>query len=175
MDDLPLKKRLIASCPSAAGFRDWNRFPSCKSAPVLLTAGKRYYIEALHKEGNGSDHLSVGWTLPDATEERPIPGSRLSPWSTAPVLPAPPGAVFYRAINLGGSPTIIDGHKWEGKAAPNHGAAGETFENQAVPLNPPTDDARAAMIRCCSFQRGSSVVKLNAVPSGTYLVYLYVW
>src|SRR5581483_6572330 len=67
-DDTAIKKRLIATCPPAAGFRDWNRWPSCKSAPVLLTAGKRYYIESLHKEGGGGDHCSVGWTLPDGTE-----------------------------------------------------------------------------------------------------------
>jgi hypothetical protein len=175
IDDQPVKRRLIASCPTAAGFRDWTRTPSCKSAPVVLTAGKRYYIEALHKEGNGNDHVAVGWTLPDGTEERPIPGSRLSPWSTGAVLAGPPGTVFYRALNLGGPPTIIDGRKWEGKAAPNHGVAGETVENQAVPLNPPTDDARAAMIRCFAFQRGSSAVKMNAVPPGTYHVFLYVW
>src|SRR5579872_5231147 len=40
-DDTALKKRLIASCPVAAGFRDWTRAPSCKSAPIVLTAGKR--------------------------------------------------------------------------------------------------------------------------------------
>lgn len=89
-DETALKKRSIATCPPAAAFRDWNRWPSCKSAPVVLTAGKRYYIEALHKEGGGNDHLSVGWTLPDGTEERPIPGKRLSPWSNAPSsTPAP--------------------------------------------------------------------------------------
>ncbi|HVR84511.1 MAG TPA: PA14 domain-containing protein, partial [Planctomycetota bacterium] len=87
-DDSPLKKRSIANCPQPGGIRDWNRFPSCRSAPIQLTGGKRYYIEALHKEGTGSDHLAVGWTLPDGTEERPIPGKRLSPWSNAPATPA---------------------------------------------------------------------------------------
>ena len=42
-------------------------------------AGKRYYFEALHREGGGGDNLAVGWQLPDATMERPIPGNRLSP------------------------------------------------------------------------------------------------
>jgi hypothetical protein len=45
-----------------------------------LVQGKRYYIEALHKQGVGGDHVSVGWQLPDGTMERPIPGSRLSPF-----------------------------------------------------------------------------------------------
>jgi hypothetical protein len=92
-----------------------------------------------------------------------------------PVSAGPAGATFYRALNLGGPPTFIDGRKWEGKGAPNHGVAGEGLENQSIPLNPPTDDARAAMIRCSAFAKGSTVVKLNQVPAGTYLVYLYVW
>jgi hypothetical protein len=45
---------------------------------ISLTAGNRYYIEALHKQGVGTDNLAVGWQLPDGTMERPIPGSRLS-------------------------------------------------------------------------------------------------
>jgi hypothetical protein len=80
-DESPFKKRSIASCPFAGGIRDWTRFPSCKSVPILLTAGKRYYIEALHKDGGGDDHVAVGWTLPDGTDERPIPGNRVSPWA----------------------------------------------------------------------------------------------
>lgn len=37
-------------------------------------------FEALHKEGTQGDHVSVGWQLPNATYERPIPGIRLSPF-----------------------------------------------------------------------------------------------
>src|SRR5690606_17001039 len=51
------------------------------SSPVNLVQGQRYYIEALHKEGVGSDHMAVGWQLPDGTQERPIAGSRLSPFA----------------------------------------------------------------------------------------------
>jgi hypothetical protein len=47
---------------------------------IALTAGQRYYIEALQKDGGGGDHLAVGWQLPSGTLERPIPGTRLSPW-----------------------------------------------------------------------------------------------
>jgi hypothetical protein len=37
-----------------------------------------YYIEALQMEDTVDDCLAVGWTLPDGTMERPIPGTRLS-------------------------------------------------------------------------------------------------
>jgi hypothetical protein len=174
-DDVPAKKKLIASCPWAAGPRDWNRGPTCKSAPIPLVAGKRYYIEALHKEGGGDDHCAVGWTLPDNTEERPIPGSRLSPFGVPPPPPGPPGTVFYRGYNIGGPPTIIDGRKWEGKSSPNIATAGDNIDFPTIPLNPPTDDARAAMIRDFVWQRDSSVVKIYSMAPGTYQIYLYVW
>ncbi|MCA9141808.1 MAG: hypothetical protein H6821_15925 [Planctomycetaceae bacterium] len=45
---------------------------------IGFEAGKVYYVEAFHKESTGRDYLSVGWTLPDGTQENPIPGERLS-------------------------------------------------------------------------------------------------
>lgn len=75
----PSKKKKIAYITGATNPRQWDKFGTQKSAPVNLTAGKRYYIEALHKQGVGTDNLAVGWQLPDGTLERPIPGSRLSP------------------------------------------------------------------------------------------------
>jgi GH35 family endo-1,4-beta-xylanase len=74
-------KRLIASGPAGGSTapREWDQFPSQRSAPVRLIAGQRYYVEALHKEGSGNDHLAVGWELPSGVPERPIPASRLLP------------------------------------------------------------------------------------------------
>jgi hypothetical protein len=46
----------------------------------MLEQGKRYYIEALHKQGMGTDHIAVGWMLPNNATERPIPGRHLSPF-----------------------------------------------------------------------------------------------
>ncbi|MCA9119519.1 MAG: hypothetical protein H6822_11160 [Planctomycetaceae bacterium] len=45
---------------------------------IEFEVGKAYYFEAYHKESTGRDYLSVGWRLPDGTEENPIPGERLS-------------------------------------------------------------------------------------------------
>ncbi|HYO22217.1 MAG TPA: PA14 domain-containing protein, partial [Flavisolibacter sp.] len=72
-------KKKIAYNLSWTGFREWNKFASQKSEPVYLEAGKKYYIEAVHKQGHGGDHLSVAWQLPDGTVEAPIGGERLSP------------------------------------------------------------------------------------------------
>ena len=43
-----------------------------------MTAGRAYYVEAIHWEKGGKDYFSVGWKLPDGKEENPIPGERLS-------------------------------------------------------------------------------------------------
>jgi hypothetical protein len=78
-DDNPANKRKIASEYGWTSVRQWTKYASQQSAPVSLAANKRYYIEALHKEATGGDHVAVGWQLPDGTLERPIPGMRLSP------------------------------------------------------------------------------------------------
>jgi hypothetical protein len=174
-DESALKKKSIATCPTAGGYRDWTRYPSCKSAPVLLTAGRRYYIEALQKEGGGSDHLSVGWTLPDGTDERPIPGKRLSPWSTtAASFIFVPSGTLYRALALNSPATVIDGRRWEGKGAPDVSTP-PGFDNFNVPLNPPVDEAKAGMIRASVFDPAGSWVKVDKVPPGNYQVYLWIW
>jgi fibro-slime domain-containing protein len=52
------------------------------SAPVFLKGGKRYYFEYYHKENGGSDFGQVGWSGPEWISEKPIPGSRLSPYDS---------------------------------------------------------------------------------------------
>ncbi|MBE3098267.1 MAG: lamin tail domain-containing protein [Planctomycetes bacterium] len=64
----------------STNWKQWGKYTSQQSAPIWLVAGQRYYIEVRHKEGGGADCLSVGWQLPDGTQERPIPASRLTPY-----------------------------------------------------------------------------------------------
>jgi ELWxxDGT repeat protein len=78
-DDDPAKKKRIAYITGATDPRQWDKFPTQKSQTIPLVAGQKYYIEALHKQGVGTDHVAVGWQLPGGSMERPIPGSRLSP------------------------------------------------------------------------------------------------
>lgn len=73
------KKVKIASVPASTRPRQWEKYSSQRSVAINLVAGSRYYIEALHKEANGNDHVAVAWQLPDGTFEGPIPGNRLSP------------------------------------------------------------------------------------------------
>ena len=79
-DQSPEHATRIAYVDSWTDSREWSKYGSQQSAPVHLVAGRRYYIEALHKENWSDDNIAVGWRLPDGTLERPIPGERLSPW-----------------------------------------------------------------------------------------------
>jgi len=81
---------------------EWTKYPSQQSAPVYLTAGQKYYIEALHKEGSQGDNLAVGWQIPGGALERPIPGNRLSPATGSP-------AVCAAYIQPGSSTTFCSG------------------------------------------------------------------
>src|SRR5690606_2460839 len=89
-DQNPEYKRLIASPDGFTNERQRNKYASQQSAPIALTANQRYYIEALHKEGVGTDHVAVGWQLPGGTLERPIPGNRLIPFGDPGDFPARP-------------------------------------------------------------------------------------
>ena len=82
-NDSPVNKRKIAYVIGYTNSREWTKYTSQQSAPIFLTAGTKYYIESLHKEGTFGDNLAVGWQLPNGTLERPIPGPRLSPFTSS--------------------------------------------------------------------------------------------
>ena len=71
----PAAKARIAYNTSYASYRQWTKFTSQRSSSIPLVAGRRYYMEALQKEGTSGDHLSVAWAGP-------------SPYSATNVIPA---------------------------------------------------------------------------------------
>ncbi len=84
---------------------------------------------------------------------------------------------FYRGINLNGPALVIDGQAWEPDSERGISVDGlSAFENQSVRLIPPTDDARARMIRSSRYSpAGKARLRITEVPAGKYSVYLYVW
>jgi hypothetical protein len=77
-NELPESSDLIASLNQSA-LGEWEKYPWQKSPPIRLIAGRKYYIEALFKEGSG--HVSdaeVAWQPPAGTREL-IPSRFLSP------------------------------------------------------------------------------------------------
>jgi hypothetical protein len=73
----PANKTQRAQITGYSGFRTY----SVSTASISLTAGQRYYIEILHKESGGGDHLSLAWQTPGgavpATGSLPIDGQYL--------------------------------------------------------------------------------------------------
>jgi ELWxxDGT repeat protein len=78
--DDPAGKTKIASVTGSTSVNQWNKYSSQMSGNIQLVQGQRYYIEVLHKEANGGDHVEVGWQIPSGPLERPIPGNRLIPF-----------------------------------------------------------------------------------------------
>ncbi|HEX2959155.1 MAG TPA: DUF2341 domain-containing protein [Chitinispirillaceae bacterium] len=78
-DDKQAHKTLIASVTGYTSSQEWTKYSTQQSAAINLVAGRRYYIEVLHKDGDQGDNCAVGWQLPNSTYERPIPANRLSP------------------------------------------------------------------------------------------------
>ncbi len=78
-NDKPANKVKIAWVSGYTDSRQWDKYPEQQSAAIYLEAGRRYYIEGLHKDGSQNDNFAVGWQMPGSTYERPIPVTRLSP------------------------------------------------------------------------------------------------
>lgn len=93
-NEQPGTRQLIASVNGWTSYRNYNANPSQRSGPINLVAGMSYYIETLHAEGAGGDHLSVTWQLPGQAAvvngAAPIPGTYLQPYLTAPVFTVQP-------------------------------------------------------------------------------------
>ena len=110
----------------------------------------------------------------------PIPGAPGIGWRdrTDPVteLTPPTGPwTFYRGINVGGQAVDIDGRKWDGDDAKDFVCQDRRLENREVTLRPPTDPARAGMVRTFRYGRGKTSLALTNVPNGSYAVFAYVW
>ncbi|MES2440710.1 MAG: DUF1800 family protein [Verrucomicrobiota bacterium] len=100
-------RRAYVTGPAGTAARTWDAQPNQKSQWLSLTAGKKYYLEALHNTGaSGSgNHLSVAWFLdptgntpgPIANNSPPaaaviggiLPGHSISPWDNPPTTTVP--------------------------------------------------------------------------------------
>ena len=97
-DATPANATQIANATNATGRSNWTSNASQISAAFTLTAGQRYYIETLQKEGVGGDYVQVAWTGPGIATQTIIPGSALQPFD-ANTAPAFTGAPYSFAIS----------------------------------------------------------------------------
>jgi hypothetical protein len=83
-DAVPENATRIAYVESASDFPalyEWDKYASQQSVSIPLAAGRKYYIEALHKESSGSDHLSVAWRQDVISEPETVSlGSDADTW-----------------------------------------------------------------------------------------------
>jgi hypothetical protein len=195
-DENPANKAVIASTPAVKP-RAWESNEGSRSEPITLQAGRRYYLEVLHKEGGRNGHLSVAWDPPKGRREL-IPGACLSPFLTAeeiakeaaarpaedpaqaqPAVAPIAGLRFYRAVNFNGSAVTVDGNKWESwstnVATPNCIVTGKPFENPSGPLEPAVEGDKERMLRSGVTNTGMLSVVLCVVPKGRYHVFMYIW
>lgn len=69
-DDNPAHKQLLVEEPGWSTWRDWEssaQNPSRVSASIPLLQDQHYFLEVLHKEGTGGDHVALAWELPGGT------------------------------------------------------------------------------------------------------------
>lgn len=148
-DESPANKQLVCQEPTWNASRDFTgttRRPNGEniSGAITLQEGRRYYVEALVKEGGGGDNLAVAWQIPDGPAivngaESIIPGSYLSPYQPT-YTPGPvtittqpfdqtvtaPNPVTFRVV-ANGTPAYV--YQWyrDGNPIPNANAANYTI------------------------------------------------
>lgn len=66
----------------------WDKYPAQQSASFYLPAGQACYLESLHEQNTGSDHLAVAWQGPGLNQSV-IRSQYLKPWLTGTDQPLP--------------------------------------------------------------------------------------
>ncbi len=98
-DDNPSNMTRVAYVNGWTNSKEWNKYTTQQSASVSLTAGQRYYIEVLHKEGSGGDNVAVAWQGPGISQQV-IGGSYLSPYVPLKSAMIEPGISSDEEVNL---------------------------------------------------------------------------
>lgn len=63
-DNDAANRELIAYTPRWTRYRQWDRYSQQRSQTINLKAGETYYVEVLHVDRGGPDHVSVAWQGP---------------------------------------------------------------------------------------------------------------
>lgn len=98
-NDNPANKSRIAYVNGWTNSREWSKYSTQRSANITLTAGQKYYVEVLHKEGSGGDNIAVAWQGPGISQQV-IGGSYLSPYNSAGIVVRARGTQGGETIDL---------------------------------------------------------------------------
>lgn len=83
----PANAELIAKISGHTSIRNWSNSNRVKTN-IELQAGRLYYLEVLHKEGSGGDHLSIAWKGDGVANKTLLSGDYLLPFNA--LVPAMP-------------------------------------------------------------------------------------
>lgn len=89
----PANAVMIANVSGYTGYQAWDANSSQKSVTIPLIGGRAYYVEVLHKEGGGGDHVSVAWQGPGIARALLATPNILTVGNTAPTLVSTPSNV----------------------------------------------------------------------------------
>lgn len=155
----------IASVSGSTTQYQWNKYSSQQSAAISLTAGQQYYLQALHKEGTGSDHLAIAWTTPSNATITVIGAPHIArelPVAASPSILTQPQPVV---ANLGDNVSLTFTTRGSDLALYQWRLNGTNFGSpQTTPtLTLNNIGARLAGTWDCVFTDGSTVLTTNAV------------
>jgi hypothetical protein len=141
-DDEPVNawKRAELSAPVPA-----SGWAAAAPSPLLrLEAGRRYYLEILHKEDAGADHLALGWAKPGEPNHTPseaVPGYVLTRFDELPLGSGADGTLFFTALtpqsgavtNAYGSSTLrLSADRKTAWVTPEFGNLGSPFQGMHI-------------------------------------------
>ncbi|PYM14654.1 MAG: hypothetical protein DME18_06235 [Verrucomicrobia bacterium] len=196
-DENPANKKLIATETAWSNTRQWidtdpgsttditakrsdqflgSQWPTPNV--ITLTAGNRYYVEAIHAEGGGGDNIAVTWQLPGALEpvdgDSPIQGRYLSALGITPgpvaITTQPgsppaqePGSVTF-TVGVSGSPPFT--YQWFRDGTAIAGATGQSYSIALVRSS--DNGARFKVAVANAFSSAtSSETTLTVIPDTT--------
>jgi dextranase len=155
-DESVTNKKQIAYHNSWTNPRQWDKLPSQKSALIQLTAGKKYYIEALMKENDGGDNLAVRWVSPSGMDEV-VPATYIIPMKVTGLFG---GKETHRSINLYPNP-----------ASTSFTIDLSAFENETMELAIFNELGTIVATHTLS-NEDNHVVNTSALAKGVYMVQL---
>ncbi len=166
-NDNPANKTKIAYVEVYTAENEWTKYAIQKSAAISLTAGRRYYIEALMVEETGGDNLMVGWTTNSNNSNITVlPQACLTPYQDPPVITTQPVASQVYPQNVGtGSATFTIGVKrptfcsYQWLDAAGNEIAGATDASYTVAV---TAENIGAEFRCRVTNYGGTVTSQSA-------------
>lgn len=98
-DEEPVNAWKRAELTGPVTAADWS---GAATSPLLhLEAGKRYYLEILHKEATGTDHLALGWSKPGEATITPseiVPGHVLTRFEDVTLGSSAGGTLFFAQL-----------------------------------------------------------------------------